>query len=85
MPAEKTQSFCPCSRALNRSGRGLSCVMYEENIPSPKQKILKHSKKGAEGVIGFCKDLIINPYIFIDFDNLKTLSISLIIHFCLSL
>jgi len=23
MPAEKTQSFCPCSRVLNRSGKGL--------------------------------------------------------------
>jgi len=24
MPAEKTQSFCPCSRVLNRSDKGLS-------------------------------------------------------------
>jgi len=23
MPAEKTRSFCPCSRVLNRSGKGL--------------------------------------------------------------
>jgi hypothetical protein len=24
MPAEKTQSFCPCSRNLNRSSKGLN-------------------------------------------------------------
>jgi len=30
MPAEKTQSFCPCSRVLNMSGKGLNiqCGMF---------------------------------------------------------
>jgi hypothetical protein len=33
----------------------LNFVMYEENILSPKQKILKQSQKGAEAVICLCK------------------------------
>jgi hypothetical protein len=28
MPAEKTQSFCPWIRALNRSGKGLMYYLY---------------------------------------------------------
>jgi hypothetical protein len=28
-PVKKTQSFCPCSRALNRSGKGIYCSVQE--------------------------------------------------------
>jgi hypothetical protein len=34
-PSKKTQSFCPCSRALNRSGKGLNklklCLIIKSN------------------------------------------------------
>jgi hypothetical protein len=33
-PLKKTQSFCPCSRALNRSGKGLKCTQ-----PHPQSQL----------------------------------------------
>jgi hypothetical protein len=33
MPAEKTQSFCPCSRVLNRSGKGLNTLTPKQYTP----------------------------------------------------
>jgi hypothetical protein len=52
--------------------------MYEDSIPSPKQKILEQNQKGAKGVIGFVNDLTINPYNFYRFwQQSENLSISL--------
>jgi hypothetical protein len=32
LAAEKTQSFCPCSRALNRSGKGLILKLFKNYV-----------------------------------------------------
>jgi hypothetical protein len=36
MPSEKTRSFCPCSRALNRIGKGLKayCISPALEVPT---------------------------------------------------
>jgi hypothetical protein len=46
MPAEKTRSFCPCSRDLNRRGKGLivsarksKALFYRHFIHNPQESV----------------------------------------------
>jgi hypothetical protein len=47
-PLKKTQSFFPCSRALNKSGKGLKCVFtaweYKDDYGGVPTKILPFLK-----------------------------------------
>jgi len=56
MPAEKTQSFCPCSRVLNRSGKGLNSTVAKKRNSQQTDKGGKSCKIGEiESKSTFCK------------------------------
>ena len=47
MPTEKTQPFCPCSRALNWTGKGLMAPTSEPTLTNPEE--VKEAIRGLWG------------------------------------